>query len=64
MLKDEYINGFLQLKTNKLPKGLIELERLFDQDVVQENQPREHIDLEEIDKVNLGIEQDLKYILL
>lgn len=64
LLEDEYIDIFLQLKTNKLPKGVIELERLFDQDVVQENRPKEHIRAEEIEKVNMGIEQDPKYILL
>lgn len=47
-----------------MPRGVIELERLFDQDVIQGNRPREHINAKEIDKVNLGTEQLPRYILL
>jgi len=31
---DEYVEDILQLKTNKLLRGIIDLERLFDQDVI------------------------------
>lgn len=62
--QDEYVYGYLQLNTNKIPRGVIELQRLFDRDVVQKNRPKEHINAKETDKVNLGSEQDLKYILL
>ena len=56
--EEEFIDGILQLKTNTLPRGIIDLERLFDQDLVQENIPKEHIEVEETEKVNLGTEQD------
>lgn len=52
------------MKTNKLPRGIIDLERVFDQDVVQENRPKEQIDVEEIEKMNLAINQDPRYILI
>lgn len=43
---------------------MIELERLFDQDIVQENRPKEHTNAEETNKVNLETNQDPRYILL
>lgn len=58
------IDGIIQLKNNKLPRGIIDVERLFNQDLVQENIPKEHIEVEQIEKINLGIDQDPKYILI
>lgn len=62
--EDEYVDGYLHLKTNKLLKGVIELEIVFDEDVIQENKQKEHINAEEIQMINLGTWQDPKYILL
>lgn len=62
--EDEFVDGTLQLKTNTLPQGIIDLERLFDQDLVQENIPKEHIEVEETEKINLGTDQDPRCILI
>lgn len=55
---------FLQLKINKLLRGIIDIERLFDQYLMQENITKEHIEVEQIEKINLGIDQDPRYILI
>lgn len=64
MEEDEFIDGIIQLQMNKLMIGIIDLERLCDQDMLQDNIPKKHIKVEQIEKINLGMDKDPKYILI
>lgn len=60
---EDLVDGVVQLKTNKIPKGIVSLERLFDQDTIQ-HRMKDNIQVEEAKKVNIGIEADPRNILI
>ena len=53
--------NIIQLSTNSIPKGLVPLEVLFDNNDVAQS-PGENPNNEEVEDVNIGTEQDPKVV--
>ena len=60
-LEDE--DGIINLKTNTIPKGMVELEHIFDQDESTLNRRMtQEKGIEECDLYNLGTEEEPKMV--
>lgn len=62
LVEETLDDGVIQLKTNKIPRGIVTLERLFDHDMIC-HQVTARIDVEDVETVNLGTESEPKNIL-
>lgn len=57
-------DGVIQLKTNKMPRGIASLERMFDPDMIHDERVTNRINAELAYEINIGTPTDKKNILI